>query len=505
MTSFPVPPPMGVPVESTEVPLESTLGRRVAGRIIDGVLVAVQSALPYLAVVGLLVGQYGQYGAYSPSGGAAASTGQASVWIVVVSLLLLSTLGLSVWAFFARGVGPGAALLGLESVDPTTGRVALGHSFYKYLLQWLVSFLTLGIAEMIVSYVTYRSDDDRTWFDRTAGVVVRRRRPYDESSVPEPGPAPRTTPVISDIGLPGPSSRPTDSYIPDHQRPAPDAYNPASDAFQYPPPAASPPTATPVAFPQQHPDVHAPVAPLPQPDAPPQPAAPFNPYALRSAEEPAPETPATGAPSSAYPGAVPSPGASAIEHVGQTEVGGGYIASTPFSPGPTDQASAVPTPSGPSDSPIALPTPPPVLRERSSAPVPGTMPAESDITILAPDILATVGTGGPTRPARLLLSTGEAITLSRPLVIGRNPVAPADVPDAEPRIMDDPNRSLSKTHLVVGPADSGVWVIDLHSTNGVTVAQGSGDQPSRVAPGERITVPRGGRLHFGSYGIEVLT
>jgi hypothetical protein len=85
---------------------------------------------------------------------------------------------------------------------------------------------------------------------------------------------------------------------------------------------------------------------------------------------------------------------------------------------------------------------------------------------------------------RLLLPDGAEITLDQPILLGREPVAPGDVSGARPIAVRDPEKTVSKTHVLLTPADSGVRVRDLHSSNGTTL----------VLPGGRVPVPADGDL-----------
>lgn len=121
---------------------------------------------------------------------------------------------------------------------------------------------------------------------------------------------------------------------------------------------------------------------------------------------------------------------------------------------------------------------------------PAAPPSEpADLTLPGP----LPGAGGV---AMLELDQGSVLRLDRAWVIGRDPVAPAERPDAIPFVVADAGRSISKTHLAVGPADGGAWVVDLHSTNGVVVSQ-PGGTPQRIGPGGAIVVAIGTVVTYG--------
>jgi hypothetical protein len=62
--------------------------------------------------------------------------------------------------------------------------------------------------------------------------------------------------------------------------------------------------------------------------------------------------------------------------------------------------------------------------------------------------------------------------------------------------------SVSKTHVVVGIDGAGLWVEDLHSTNGVSVAEPDGGNLALIV-GRRVRILRGSTVHFGQRSIVV--
>ncbi len=98
---------------------------------------------------------------------------------------------------------------------------------------------------------------------------------------------------------------------------------------------------------------------------------------------------------------------------------------------------------------------------------------------------------------RLVFDTGELVEVSGAGLVGRAPEpGPAEHADHVVAI-DDPDLSVSKTHLAFGPQDTGIWVEDLGSTNGTQVEVG-GTPPRTLVPGDRVPVPHGGTVHFGA-------
>lgn len=92
------------------------------------------------------------------------------------------------------------------------------------------------------------------------------------------------------------------------------------------------------------------------------------------------------------------------------------------------------------------------------------------------------------------------VTVDTPLFLGRNP-APT-IAGAKALGVEDPAKSLSKTHALL-EVDGGVlYVSDLDSTNGVWVVPADGEAVE-VVPGQRMLVPAGADLELGDVVIQV--
>ncbi|MGN6327256.1 FHA domain-containing protein [Pseudolysinimonas sp.] len=87
------------------------------------------------------------------------------------------------------------------------------------------------------------------------------------------------------------------------------------------------------------------------------------------------------------------------------------------------------------------------------------------------------------------------------LVLGRNPTAPATHPDARPVRVDDPAKSVSKTHALLLPEEGRLRVLDLRSTNGVAVTPPTGE--ATVVPEDGILAAEGAVVALGDYAIAV--
>jgi len=148
----------------------------------------------------------------------------------------------------------------------------------------------------------------------------------------------------------------------------------------------------------------------------------------------------------------------------------------------------------PADSPYAAPVVP--------TPADFTPPAAA-----APPPAATAS-GVPVAPTpapvpagwRLVLADGSEASVERALIIGRNPVAFDQWPGAVLLPVVDTTQSVSKTHAAFEVDDSGLWVHDLNSTNGVWVVHG--EDVTEAAPGRRVRVPEGSSVELGDYVLQ---
>ncbi len=191
-----------------------------------------------------------------------------------------------------------------------------------------------------------------------------------------------------------------------------------------------------------------------------------------------------------------------------------------------DSLASLPPPAGP---PVAVSGPPPA---GSPAPPPAVSPASAPVEIApepGPIIAAVPGFSRPAEepretaqepaiapsppepaedvdrtrlaspaergPVVLELPGGERLTVTGDGVLGRNPAARVGVEVAHLVPVADPTRSVSKTHLGFGLDTIGLWVEDLHSTNGTAVVSVDGTRTPltpglavHVAPGDVVVV-----------------
>jgi len=105
----------------------------------------------------------------------------------------------------------------------------------------------------------------------------------------------------------------------------------------------------------------------------------------------------------------------------------------------------------------------------------------------------------------LCFDTGRRVAFGGfPVVlIGRDPTW-GDGDDAAGLItIDDPERSVSKTHLAIGVGPDGPWVCDRNSTNGSTLVQTDGSETPIPTDG-RLPLTSGTYVRFGARAVQVV-
>ena len=99
--------------------------------------------------------------------------------------------------------------------------------------------------------------------------------------------------------------------------------------------------------------------------------------------------------------------------------------------------------------------------------------------------------------ARVTFDTGVDYPFGGSIVLGRNPVAPASLVP-----VDDPDRTVSKTHVVLTATREGVLVEDLHSTGGTVVVRADG-QETPVVPGSPVVAAPGDTVRYGQRSVVI--
>jgi len=159
----------------------------------------------------------------------------------------------------------------------------------------------------------------------------------------------------------------------------------------------------------------------------------------------------------------------------------------PASPPPPPPTSTV----APSANPFITVPPPPSY----SAPVPPLPESDVEKTTVSPRRSASSGW-------RLLMPDGQEHSVAAAVLIGREATADSRWPDARLLSVEDPTKTVSKTHAVLEVDDAGLWVTDLASTNGVFLDQADGIEVD-VPPGVRAFVQPGSEVSFGDFTVKV--
>lgn len=99
---------------------------------------------------------------------------------------------------------------------------------------------------------------------------------------------------------------------------------------------------------------------------------------------------------------------------------------------------------------------------------------------------------------KIVLSTGMAVALDRPILLGRAPQVSRVKNDEMPRLItvDSPNHDISRTHAEVRMDGAKILVTDLTSTNGVLLTR-PGAVAERLEPGTATAVEAGAVVDLG--------
>ncbi len=150
---------------------------------------------------------------------------------------------------------------------------------------------------------------------------------------------------------------------------------------------------------------------------------------------------------------------------------------------------------------VAPPSPPPPPSPLPPPPHVAVPPAGSP-----PDELVEETIYAPRRAAgsrwRLALASGKDIEISTRAVAGRAPSAPAGWEGATLVVIDDPDRTVSKTHAGFAVEGDTVFVTDLGSTNGVAIVNPDGTELV-LEPGVAVAIPDGADVELGSFAVRI--
>ena len=145
-------------------------------------------------------------------------------------------------------------------------------------------------------------------------------------------------------------------------------------------------------------------------------------------------------------------------------------------------------------------TPPPGVTPTPAAappsaliPPPGPKPSERTE---APPAGRSTGAWRLSGPGQL------EVLLLRPVVLGRDPAPDPARPGAAPIPLQDPARSVSKTHALVEVVDDRVVITDLHSTNGTRVLTPEG-LVHTLEPGLATPAESGATVLLGEFAMRL--
>ena len=169
----------------------------------------------------------------------------------------------------------------------------------------------------------------------------------------------------------------------------------------------------------------------------------------------------------------------------------GYITPPPglIPSAPQTESTTAPMPERARDLPVFVPTPPgmPV------APPAETFAAEPQPVELEPP-------AAPASQWSLLLHDGSLVQLAGTMLLGRDPARLPGWESASLVKLNDPDKTVSKTHAGMDTTDGSLTVVDLESTNGVAVTA-PGGEPVPLTPGLPHVVTNGSTVLFGSYAV----
>lgn len=362
------------------------------------------------------------------------------------AILIVLTLAFVAWviADFVFLLKEGATVLmkatGVRWVNAQTGRPAGGASLGKLMLQGLIGSVTAGLGTIIVCFASM-DERNRTWFDRTLNIQpLDTKKGRDPYRTAPPIPAPAPPPEVQPWNATA-SAAASLPFVPEPSSvEEPELVPPIPTRIAAPTPQSA---ATPSDY----------IVEAPWTSGSSASAAPAGPLPVH---DPAPEAPA--------PSAAPSP----------------------FTP-PIDTAPVAPAPQAPPVGDAAPVVAPPVI----SAPL---VEDEDDVDKTQLGTRAT--------RLRITLDTGSDILIETTVLVGRNPVATAAHPQAALVPIDDPGRTVSKTHMALIPAPGGVLVDDLHSTGGTSVISSDGTIHDAI-PSSPVLAQPGDRIRFGDRSAQV--
>src|SRR5690625_1870265 len=173
-------------------------------------------------------------------------------------------------------------------------------------------------------------------------------------------------------------------------------------------------------------------------------------------------------------------------------------------PAPTAPPAAPVAPADPVATPIPDPAPTPPATPAGAPPSPRD--DEVEMTRLVRPGQARRAYS-PTAPepvqARISVSDGQVVDIRGTTLVGRNPAPRPGERAVTLLSVKDPERSVSKTHIILGLDARGLWMADRTSTNGSIVTLADGQQIVCM-PEQQVRVTPGAKIQVGNVVITVL-
>ena len=395
------------------------------------------------------------------------------------------------------GVSIGKAMFGLRSVNvKTLEKPGFGRVLLRALVMWS-SFLVpvIGPALFFASSFFDTHGRGRSWLDYVGATwcidIKRGLNPYDSKRMRIARKTVKAEFHEEEQQLPSlATERAPDAaaaapvYVPSTRTSSgvlgvamPEGGNRRDSA---PAPASAPATAS---------------APTPQP----APQQPYRPGQL-SGVAPAQPVPAQQQPQ--------QPIVSAPPPSGHTAPPAAPPAAPPSAPvGPPAQPPARPAAVPQMPQPQASAPQPPVPTAQPSVPAAQPTDAIDDRTRIRPsglddDVAATRIAGRDSTPAAIIiLDSGDRFELTGSALLGRNPRPDAGESVAHALPIDDPDQSISKTHLLLAFDGTRLLAVDRYSTNGSALERGGTLTP--LSPGEPVELQQGDIVKFGDRTLQI--
>ena len=356
---------------------------------------------------------------------------------IVTGVMAFAWLGFVIIRLVRTGATPLMSLTGVRWVRVDTGAPAGWAGLGKLLLQSAIGTLTFGVGSIIICFASM-DEINRTWFDRTLGIVPINTKAGRDTY---------KTPVAPQSQAPA--------------QPVVQPWNATASAAASLPPVPSVPPSVPLSAP--------PAPPAPEPEA------THVPWAS-AASDPVPTPPTRVSAQASAPAA--------------TAPSSDYIGSTPWSNSDSDASASEPAAT---EQPLSF-------SPHSSSYSTNQQASDSSLSQDDADDRTQLGVRYDT--ARVTFDTGVTYPFGGTIVLGRNPLAPASHPTASPVPVDDPQRTVSKTHVALTATREGVLVEDLHSTGGTVIVRADGEE-TPVLPGAPVQACAGDTVRYGQRSVVI--